>query len=226
MVMNIKPALLLYFIACLVFMLSVIFDSADLMLLSKPVILPSIFFYYVQENKLRFNWSYFVIILLSFIGDMIAVVEPNDFFIIIASLTLVVYLIFLKGIIDELVSIRIRRLSKMHIFTLFVCTFLLLYLLITSLGLLIETQQQNLGVLVIYGMTLVSIGVVSVLNYMIKTSRATTFMLITSLAFVISDVFFILKKYFFEIEMFSYFNNLIQVLSYYFLTRYYLLKKK
>lgn len=219
-----KSALVLYFVACLVFMLAVIMNNSELMLVSKPIIVPAIFFYYIQEKRVRFNWSYLLIIMLFFIGDMIVLIDLPDFFIIIVAVFQLAYLFFLKGIIDDLVTIRFRFINKTHLFTLLLCVFFLIYLLISIIDVLMEAKTEYMCLLVLYGMTLVSIGTIASLNYIIKPSRYTTFMIFASLSFVFSDVFYILKKDFLEIEILNYLNNFTQIISYYFLTKYYLLK--
>jgi YhhN-like protein len=223
--MNNKPALILYFIACLVFMISIVFDSNELMLLSKPIIAPAILFYYLQEKKRDFSWYYIIITALFFIGDMVVLIDLKNLFITIVSIFFIAYLLFLKGLLDDLVTIRLKFMNKTHLFSVLLCTFFLVYLLMSSLDILIETKTPNLWLLVLYGIVLVLIGIISSLNYIFRTSRYTTFMILASLSFVISDVFYILKNYFNEIEIFNYLNNLTQVLSYYFLTKYFILKK-
>lgn len=219
-----KPALLLYFVACTVFMFAVVMNNSNLMLVSKPVIVPAIFFYYLQEKKVRFNWSFVLIIMLSFIGDMIVLIDLPDFFVLIVSVFLIAYLFFLKGLVDDLVVIRLRIINKTHLFALLICVFFLIYLLISMIDVLMEAKTENMYLMVFYGITLVAIGTIASLNYIIRPSRYTTFMIFTSLSFVFSDIFYILKKDFLEIEILSYLNNFTQIISYYYLTKYYLLK--
>lgn len=219
-----KPALVLYFVACIVFMLAVLMDNSNLMLVSKPVIVPAIFFYYVQEKRVGFNWSYVVIVMLFFIGDMIVLIDLPDFFVVIVTLFLIAYLFFLKGLVDDLVVIRLRFINKAHLFALLICIFFLIYLLISIIDVLMEAKTENMYLMVSYGVILVAIGTISALNYIIKPSRYTTFVIFTSLSFVFSDIFYILKKDFLEIAILDYLNNFTQIISYYFLTKYYLLK--
>lgn len=218
-----KPALLLYFVACTVFMLAVMLNNSELMLVTKPIIVPAIFFYYLQEKK-RVNWSYVVIIMLFFIGDMTVLIDLPDFFVLIVSVFLIAYLFFLKGLVDDLVAIRLGGINRAHLFALLLCVFFLFYLLISIIDVLIEAKTENMYLMVLYGITLVAIGTIASMNYIIKPSRYTTFMIFASLSFVISDVFYILKKDFLEIEILNYLNNFTQIISYYFLTKYYLLK--
>lgn len=218
-----KPALLLYFVACTVFMLAVMLNNSELMLVTKPIIVPAIFFYYLQEKK-RVNWSYVVIIMLFFIGDMTVLIDLPDFFVLIVSVFLIAYLFFLKGLVDDLVAIRLGGINRAHLFALLLCVFFLIYLLISIIDVLIEAKTENMYLMVLYGITLVAIGTIASMNYIIKPSRYTTFMIFASLSFVISDVFYILKKDFLEIEILNYLNNFTQIISYYFLTKYYLLK--
>lgn len=219
-----KPALIMYFIACMVYMLGVVLDNNELMLVSKPVIVPAIFFYYLQERKIKFSWTYTLITILFFTGDMIVLIDSENLFVVIIAVFLLAYLFFLKGLVDDLVTLRLRFINKTHLFALLICVFFLIFLLISIVDVLIENKTENLGLIVLYGIVLVSLGTLASLNYIIKPSRYTTFMILASLSFVISDVFYILKKDFLEIEILDYLNNFTQVVSYYFLTQYYLLK--
>lgn len=220
-----KPALILYFVACALFMLSVIIDNSELMLVSKPVIVPSIFFYYLQEKKVKFSLSYTLIIILFFVGDMIVLIDFSELFIVIVAVFWIAYLFFLKGLIDDLISIRVRHIKTTNLFALLICVFFLIYLLISSMDILIASKTEYMWFMVLYGMTLVLIGGIASLNYIVKPTRYSTFMILASLSFVISDIFYILKKDFSEIEILNYLNNFTQIVSYYFLTKYYLLKE-
>lgn len=223
--MSNKSSLILYFAASLVYMLAVVLNNNELMLVSKPVIAPAIFFFYFQEKKGDFNWMYALIITLFFTGDMIVLIEIPDAFVAVVSIFLGAYVLYLKGVIDDLVAFRLKFLTKTNLFTFLICSFFLIYLLISSLDILIASKTENLGLLVLYGIVLVLVGIVSSLNYILRPSRYTTFMILTTLCFVISDVFYVLKNDFVDIPVFNYLNNLTQLLSYYFLTRYFILKK-
>ncbi|KGO90756.1 lysoplasmalogenase family protein [Flavobacterium suncheonense] len=222
--MKIKPPLLLYFVACLFYMVSVCVGNGEMMLLSKPVIIPSMLFYYIQETKQRINWNYIVIIFLCFIGDMLTLLDIEGAHLVIISVFLIAYCFYLKSITDDLLLNQLKITYKKNFLVLLICFFFLIYLLITILDLLVESQAENLLLLLFYGIVLVLIGGVSSFNYILKQTRFTFFMLIATLCFVISDVFYILRAHFEEVEVFSLFNNLPQVLSYYYLTKYYILK--
>lgn len=214
----------MYFIACVFYMLGVMMDNNEIMLVAKPVIVPAIFFYYLQERKIKFNWTYTLITILFFTGDMIVLIDSDNLFILVIAVFLLAYLFFLKGLVDDLVTIRLQFINKTHLFALLICVFFLIYLLISIVDVLIENKSENLGLIVLYGIVLVSIGILASLNYITKPSRYTTFMILASLSFVISDVFYILKKDFLEIAILDYLNNFTQIISYYFLTKYFILK--
>lgn len=220
-----KPALILYFVACAVFMLSVVIGNGDMMLVAKPVIVPAIFFYYLQEKKIKFSWSYVLITALFFIGDMIVLIDLPELFTVIVAVFLIAYLFFLKGLIDDLVNIRWKFINKTHLFALLICVFFLIYLLISSVDIMIASKVEPLWLMIFYGIALMFVGGVASMNYIIRPSRYSTFMILASLSFVISDIFFLLKMDFPEIEILNYLNNFTQIISYYFLTKYYLLKE-
>jgi len=221
-----KFALILYFVACTVFMLAVVMSNSELMLVSKPVIVPSIFFYYLQEKRIKFNWSYVFMIFLFFIGDMIVLIDLPELFTVIVVVFLIAYIIFLKGLIDDLANIRLKFINKTHLFTLLICVSFLIYLLISSVDMMIASKTEHLWLMILYGIVLLSIGAIASLNYIVRPTRYNTFMILASLSFVVSDIFYILKKDFSEIEILNYLNNFTQIISYYFLTKYYLLKEE
>lgn len=220
-----KPILFLYFLTCLVYLFANYQSNTELMLLSKPVIVPAIFFYYINEEKYKFNWNYVAITVFFYVADMIVLIDYNDVFLQILLLNLFSYLMYLKVTIDNLVTLRIHFINKAYIGALFIFSFFLMFLLVSAMDIMIESKTNYIWLVFIYGIVLVFIGVTSALNYIIFPSRNTTFMVVTSLLFVISDVFFILKKDFSEFEIFDYLNGATQVFSYYFLTKYFLLKK-
>lgn len=219
-----KPPLLLYFIACLFFMFAVYDGNNEIMLLSKPVIAPAILFYYIQETRQKINWNYIIIIALFFIGDMLVLLDVEGTYFVVISVFLIAYCFFLKSITDDLLRNRMKITHKKNFLVLLIPMFFLIYLLVTLLDLMIESHTDNLVLFLFYGIVLVLIGGISCFNYVLKQTRFTFFMLIATLCFIISDVFFILKSHFEEVEIFNLFNNLPQVLSYYYLTKYYILK--
>jgi len=219
-----KPSLVLYFTACTLYMLAVVVKNENLLLLAKPVIVPSIMFYYWQEVKGKVSLEYLTIVLLFFFGDMIVLLEVQNSFIFIVCLFLIAYCIFLKSLCKCMWRFGLKIKQKSHLVVLLVCVFFLIYLLIATLDLLLESETKHIGFLVFYGIILVIIGVVSALNYIVRPIRLTFFMCLASLCFIISDVFYILKSYYYELEILDWFNNLAQVLSYYYVTKYFIIK--
>ncbi|MGX7666161.1 lysoplasmalogenase family protein [Flavobacterium pedocola] len=219
-----KPALILYFSVTILFMVSLVFNMEELALLTKPVIIPSIFFYYMQKKKGNLNWYYFICSLIFFVGDMLVLVDAEHAFQIIVPIFIVAYSLFLKVLIDDSMQIRLSEIRSPHLFAILLCLFLLLYLFISSLDLLMDIQERSIWLLVIYGTVLLLIGFLSSLNYIIKPTRLSLLMILTTLCFVISDVFYVLNKYFLEVNMLDYISNFAQALTYFFLTRYFLLK--
>lgn len=220
-----KPALILYFSVIILFMVSLVLKMDELTLLTKPVIIPSIFFYYTQKKE-NINWFYVLMLFIFFAGDMIVLIDFENSFRIIVPMFIVSYSLFLKSLVDDSMGISLNEIKSSHLFALLLCLFLLLYLFISSLDLLMEIERGSIWFLVVYGTVLLMAGLLSSLNYIIKPSRLSLLMTLTTLCFVVSDVFFVLKKYFLEVEILDYISNLMQALSYFFLTHYYLQKDR
>lgn len=61
------PALILYIIAVIIAVLGIVVDNEILLLFSKPVIVPAIFFYYIQTSKTSINWFFTLGLVANFI---------------------------------------------------------------------------------------------------------------------------------------------------------------
>ena len=77
---KLNSALLLYFIAIILFVIASIFGNENLELFSKPMIIPSLFYYYYIRVRGRINFLFSFSILLYFIGEIILLINKDAFF--------------------------------------------------------------------------------------------------------------------------------------------------
>ena len=78
---NLNSALVLYFGALILYVVSIFFDSPNLELFSRPIIIPSIYYFYFISVKGRVNLLFSVSILSFFIGEILYLISASDFLI-------------------------------------------------------------------------------------------------------------------------------------------------
>ena len=76
---NLNSALVLYFGALILYVVSIFFDSPNLELFSRPIIIPSIYYFYFISVKGRVNLLFSVSILSFFIGEILYLISASDF---------------------------------------------------------------------------------------------------------------------------------------------------
>ena len=76
---KVSSALILYFSAVIFYVLAVIIGSDNLELFSKPIIIPSIYYFYYTSVKGKINYLFSFSILSYFIGEILYLLNNNEF---------------------------------------------------------------------------------------------------------------------------------------------------
>lgn len=224
---KLKPALILYFTASLVYMLSILFQwDSVITFLFKPMITPAIFFYYWQESDGKVKLFPSLVIWLFFIGDMLILIEYDNLLIPLMLLNLIAYLILGFYVTKDLLRIRNPEISSYTLLIISIVVTFLLILLYAALTLVFNASDSNYGLLTLYGITLVLLGIEAVTYYVLKNNTAGFFLLITVLCLVICDLFYVLYNYYSQFEVFIYINVFCQAISFYFLVKYFLYREQ
>lgn|SRR5690606_30216611 len=218
-----KQALLLYVIACLAALLATIISSESLLLVAKPVVIPAIFFYYLSAKLTKTNPLVVLFMALSFTGDAILMLEiPNATLLIMVPYFLS-YLILLYFVLSDTKRIGVDRLG------LAVGIFILFLIIGVTLMLLqfFSPEQQHLVVPIsVYGVVLALYAATSAAHFFSNASNAGFYMIISAMMCVVSDVFFVLFDLILQNPGFDWFNRGVQLFSYFFITKYFILRKR
>jgi hypothetical protein len=213
-----SPAFVLFLIASFFAILGVAIDNEFIVLLSKPVIAPAIFFHYIQIKRGPVNWLFFMAIFCSFVADMIVVFQMSEGDIPIAFLNICMYLIFTYFVIKDLEKENIT-IFRFFYFLLIVCLYLAVLYVILDLMTGLDSFMFNIFVL--YGLILSVLSAIIGFNYINRHCGRTFYALLMCICFIVSDVFFAIYNFYLKIEIFILFNLFAQFTSYYFMVKYF-----
>lgn len=213
------PCLILYFISCLAFLFFSYLDNQSLVLLFKSLIIPSIFVYYLVENEYKFDWYKVLILFLCFAGDMVVLLNLKFWFIYSVFLFLLVYLLIFKLVLADFKAISFRF---KNFLPLIIIVALFIYLLISILNMLYQKDPAHNVLFFIYGCTLCIISVISTANYISNGNLASCNCALMIICFIISDIFYSLDHFYVNLMIFEMITLITQVLSYFFMVKYFL----
>jgi hypothetical protein len=217
------PSLIFYFMACAFVVVFKIMENDTLVLYAKSVIVPLMFIYYLITNNYKISWIKALIFLFCFIGDVFNLlhfaISPLG-----ALLSfLIVNVLLFKLTYDDFKSLKFDERDRIPILI------LLLFVLVIStsvLSLQFENMVFNLSLYIIYGIVLGAVVFVSITNYIKKPNFTFLNMVVFCLCSVISDIFFMINKFYLGLFAFDFIQASVQVFSYFFLVTYFIANDK
>ena len=157
---------------------------------------------------------------------MLVLYDSEQYYLISVLLFLIPYVILLYFVVKDLSHIlKQNDYNKINFIVFFVFAFLI-YLII-SVFLIIETESIiERFLLYFYGFILLLLAFFSVITYVLRYSAANLFLVMTIIAFIVSDMFYIFIVKVENNWVFKSVNLITQFLSYYFFVTYSLIKAK
>jgi hypothetical protein len=189
-----NPALFLYVTSGLLFLFSLYFKSEDLMLVVKPMIIPSILYYYFTKRKNNINSIFVISVIFFFVGDMLFLFNYEDFFVLGMLIFLIPYLFVIFFLYEDIKQIIAKRENNKIDFTFIVILLILLNLMITVLKALELSSLTEEILYLLFGIELVTMGVMASMIYFHSSIKRNFYLAITISTFIISDLFFVLNK--------------------------------
>ncbi len=220
---KIKPSLLLYLLSSLLVLIAVVLNKQELEQLVKPIVIPSIYFYYLQYRYKRVNWWFSIAILACFVGDMIVLIDPQFEILWIIFSFLVCYIILIKFGIEDLVP---QKLTIANIGFGIISVGFLLFVIFSIIDLMEPKSTERYILFLLYGICLLILTVISLFNFFSDASKAALYFSIMALCMVISDVFYSFYHFIEPFEMFNYINIFFQLASYYCMVSYFLVRNE
>lgn len=221
-----NPSIILFSIAGILYFISVMLNNEYLALFTKPILIPSIFVYYFIESRGKIN-NYFILSLTAFfIGDMLYLINLDDYYLLGLVIYLSPYLIVLGFLIQDIYNFLKRKILNKSDMSFIIILFFLIYLMISILNVLDTKSNEEFIYFLLFGIELVLMGLFATLLYVNENSKVNFFLILAVSLFIISDIFFILNKNLFPLLIFKLANVSSQIISYYFYTRYFIEKQK
>lgn len=218
-----RPSIILFIIAGTLALVAKIFNYEDLMIATKPMVIPAIFYYYLQTKTRRTNLLFSLALWLFFISDMVMVLFPMTgmFWIMITSMTS--YLIMIRFALSDRAALKFSAFNVVFITLLLI---LLGYFVFTILSLNIEGIVSHYGMYLAYGIVLILLATVAAANYLSDNSTIYLHLSCMALCMVISDLFFCIYRFMIDLPIIDYINLFSQFMSYFFMVKYFNARKK
>lgn len=216
------PALFVYFVSSILAIIGFVSRNESLLLIAKPIIVPAIFYYYLQRTRFKLDWLFTIAILSSFISDMFVLFKYEDEHIPIAFLNMFVYLIFLYFLLKDVVFNQ-EYLKRSLYFVAITAGFLIILYIMLDLIKDVDTFSSHLYV--VYGLVLTVLATLSVYTYIFDQNIRSFYALLMCICFITTDIFYTIFNFYLQMQVFIVVNLIAQFVSYYYMVRYITAKK-
>ncbi|WP_309641604.1 lysoplasmalogenase family protein [Flavobacterium sp.] len=215
-------ALWLYIFCSILAVIATIIDNDLMILLVKPAVIPAILYYYLASKTSKVNWLFIVVLILNFIGDTIVLLEIKDETLILMVPYFISYLLLLRFAIQDLRTMKFYK-SGILIASIIFC--FLMYVLHELIQMFIDTNPELVIPVIVYGIVLGVFGCIAMYCYYAKIAAYTFYLLMFVITSIVSDVFYMLFHFLFQIPFLNYIEFATQLVSYYFVVKYFVSRK-
>jgi hypothetical protein len=118
----------IYFLIAIVYVIASLWQIENLKLLSEPALLPIIYFYYLEEIKVKPSQFVLFSVCLFFIGDMLSLVSEEDYYIQSLFFLLIPYMLLLNKLVKDFIKLVKQYKWSILNFSVLVTLVLLFYL--------------------------------------------------------------------------------------------------
>lgn len=216
----------IYFLIAFVYTIAALGQIENLKLITKPALLPIIYFYYMEEIKIKPSRFVLLSVCLFFIGDMLSLVSEQEYYIQSLVILLIPYLLLLNKLVkDFIILIRQHKWSLLN-FSVIIIVVLLFYLFFSVINLLTIQDTIEQGVVYALGLTLVFLAIISTILFMFNDCKSNVYMMLAVITFVVSNLFFILNRKIDNNLIFLLLNIIAKIISYFFYMKYFISKSE
>lgn len=217
------PSLILFFITSVLAIIFKLIGSDTLVLFFKSIIIPSLFIYYLVCNNYKLSLLKAVIFLLFFVRDVFNTLNIKEspmgsFVCVLAVYVLLIYL--------AQKEFKHLKFSFRDSFSFFVLIIGIATICYSVLNLKLENLELDFSLYATFGVVLSVLSIVSIINYIKNGSYALFNAMLMCICFIITDVFFVLYKFYYYNYVFTLISILTQFSSYFFMVNYFLEKDK
>ena len=217
------PSLILFFTTSTMVVIFKLLDYDDLVLFGKSIIIPSLFIYYLVSNNYKITVFKGLIFLLLFVRDIFTTLNISESAMGSFLCVLAVYVLLLYLAQKDFKYLKFSYRDSLSIFILIVGIGTICY---SVLNLKLENLELDFSLYVVFGIVLSVLSVISIINYIKNSSFAFFNAMVMCVCFIITDIFFVLYKFYFYNYAFTLISIITQFLSYFFMVNYLLEKDK
>ncbi|WP_333809716.1 hypothetical protein [Flavobacterium sp.] len=223
---KINSALLLYFAAFILYIIAVFIGSDNLELFSKPIIIPSIYYFYYISVRGKIDYIFSFSILSFFVGEILHLISREDFYISGLLFLLVPYFIILIFLTQDLIYYVKKKKVKLNTFSFYIFLMLLVYLFFNVLMLLFEESRLDFIIYALYGIILLLMGIMTFVMQINYTNKTVLFAGLMVGCFIVSDLFFVFYKKAPDLTALKMINVTTQQLSFFCYISYFIYRTK
>ena len=218
---KLNASLGLYILAGVLYVVSSCLDNEWITLVTKPIIIPSIVFYYFTQIRRKSDDLFVLSLVLFFFGDILYLINIEDYYFFGLFLFLIPYLIIIYFIYKDFrLLLQVRPIKKIDI-SLVIVLLTMLYLTYSLLTLIEFSSNKEFVYILLFSIELFLMTLLTALVFLYSSYRKNAYLAFTIVSFILSDVFFMLDKQF-NLVVFKLVNTLTQTISYYFYVMYFL----
>ena len=217
------PSLILFFTTSVLAIVFKLFDCDNLVLYTKSVIIPSLFIYYLVSNNYKLSGLKALIFVLFFVRDVFNTLKISESALGSFLCVLIVYvLLFYLAQKD----FKYLKFSFRDSFSILILVLGITAICYSVLNLRLENLELDFSLYLIFGIVLSILSIVTIINYINKGNYTFFSAMLMCICFIITDVFFVLYKFYFYNYAFTLISIITQFLSYFFMVNYFLEKDK
>lgn len=184
----------IFLLVSLADIVGIAFNIPVLILIFKPLIIPSLLLLYVFSVQKR-NKTYIMALIFSFFGDVFLLSSEEINFMAGLGSFLIAHILFIK--------IVLKRIQTTKASTIVIAIIPYFLLLVGLLKVLYSSLNELLIPVIIYGITISLFGVVALIDFLNSKSKQAYLMLVGSTFFIVSDSFLAINKFYLTNKLFA-----------------------
>lgn len=220
------PALVLYILSSFIYFIAVVVGIDSLVSIVKPIIIPSIFFYYWQVSNGRISFWASIILLLFFVSGILNLFYDDRSFFFVVLANFFAYCILLCFVLKNIFELKFHLPDRINLSYMVLMFLFFLSLLYFSLVLMFDLKIELYLLIIVYGISSVTFGSSATILYTLQQNQTNFYLMMTSFTFIVSDLFFVMYHFYNNFIFFMGISILSYVVSFYVLVYYFLLSKK
>ena len=217
------PSLIFYFLASIFTIIFTVLGPEAYLLYTKSLVVPSIFIYYLTTNNYKIDLIKGGIFLFSFIGDVFILMNYNDSENGSVYSFLIVYILLIIHLARGIKKIKLNKIDLLSAISIIIA---MVVLSITILSLPFEKMKTDFSIIIIYSIVLSVLICIAVIKYCTKSNFTFLNLLLMSICFLISDIFYVLDGFYLSLSVFNLIEMSTQVFSYFFMVNYFIASDK